>query len=579
MHDFLAVIVGFEKGVTNFNLSTGELPMDALALTGSRGFALAPDDGWQPQMPTLKDGGVWAESSTSTGRTLIAGSDGNVTESMRLVVGTGEAATLARYIVKLNRFIELAREHWTTFYQTFPVYLKWKATCGAGFQYALIYNIDATIEFPGTNNSGVVDATLSIEREPYWRALPPGANPKRYALDKAGTPMTNLNDQLIASNAGHFKTQIISNKQEWSPTALGLQTTLLSQNFVDIAAADVPGDAPALAEFGISTTGLSLRKLYVSKSTKPTSGISASTGSATTRYNNYVLAAGDAGVNLGAKVDVSASPTVGLISNGSSTLFYNYQYTVPLATTTFTPFLTWGRQYTGDLLNLDRTLMSGKFALFVRAAVTTVGAADGDVVLKVVVEEYEDSATQVLAAITTADDIAVQTSGLYLELHYAGVITIPFEGKRNTGISGFGRQIRNTLGDFRIRIEGKNTSGANRLIMISDLIMMPIDDDAIRLTLPYETTGAAGTAVYDATGYFDLGNPNGVVKSYISQPNLAVGGEIDGGIITLAPGKDQRLYFLMDMLTSTDGSSQSPANQAATVALNIVPRWRGIRDQ
>ncbi len=82
MHEFLSIVIGFEKG-TVAGVATAELPLDTLVLTGSRGFALDPNEGWIPQMPALKDGGVWAESSTSTGRTLIAGNDGNNTISIR----------------------------------------------------------------------------------------------------------------------------------------------------------------------------------------------------------------------------------------------------------------------------------------------------------------------------------------------------------------------------------------------------------------------------------------------------------------------------------------------------------------
>lgn len=575
MHEFLSIVIGFEKG-TVAGVATAELPLDTLVLTGSRGFALDPNEGWIPQMPALKDGGVWAESSTSTGRTLIAGNDGNVTESMRLVVGTGDPSLLAKYIVKMNRFIEMARQHWTTFFQTLPVYLDWKAIGGAGHQYALIYNIDMTVDYPGTNNSGVADVTLSIEREPYWRAIAPGANPKLWYFRNNNTPLNAATESLAPGNTFQWKRATISNKLEWSPTALGLQTTLLSQNYVQINAAEVPGDAPALVEFGIDTSSAPLRFLYVAKSTKPTSGLSVANN--TTRYNAYILAAGDAGMNVGSKTDASASPTIGVISNGSSTIPYYYERTVPLATTTFTPLITWGRQYTGNLLNLDRTLMSGKFAIFVRCACATGGAADGDLVLKVVFEEYEDAAVEVQSQIVTAEDIDVKVVNQYLELHYAGVITIPFSGKRNTSLFGFGRQIRSTLGDFRIRIECKNTSGANRVIYISDLIMIPIDDEAIRLDLPYNSTGFSGDAIYDNTGYSDLGDPNGIVKMYISTINNAVSGSINGGLITLEPGKDQRLYFLMDILTSSDGSAESPTNETATIAINPIPRWRGVRD-
>ena len=64
IHEYLSIVVGFPKDITDAG-QLADSPVDALVLTGSKGFMLDPVDGWQPQSPTLKGGGVWAESSTS----------------------------------------------------------------------------------------------------------------------------------------------------------------------------------------------------------------------------------------------------------------------------------------------------------------------------------------------------------------------------------------------------------------------------------------------------------------------------------------------------------------------------------
>lgn len=574
--------VGFEivPGDTN----SAELPLQVLALIGTAGFALEPIEGWQPQMAALKGGGVWAESSTSTGRTLIAGEDGNVTETMRLTIGTGDPKLLSQYIVRLNRFIELARQHWTTFFQTLPVYIKWKAKGAPDFQYALVYNIDAAVEFNPDGDPGLANATLSVEREPYWRAFAPGKNPRAWYARTHNLPFNTDRDSLVAG-VQHFAYDVISNKFEWTPTALGLQTTPLSKNYIEIDGSLIPGDAPALVEMQLEqgAIGGGIKRLHVAKSTKPTRSVD-NTG--VTRANAYILAAGDGAVLTGGggSKSVAGNAEDSVISNGSSVQDYYYTRSILNTETAYFDVIKWGANATlgglaGELVQLDRNLLSGKFAVFVRGYVTA-GVA-GNLQLRVTFKEDEDgSSANVYSPIVVGTDIDVQPAPFSNAgvLHYIGDVSIPFSTKRAATLDGYGRLIRQTRDNFSVTIAVKNAIGTTRTLVITDLIMMPMDD-AYLIAQTADSVGSSSLqkAVLDNTGYLNLGNPGMVGVTYVDWTDTGgVSLEVRGQGITLTPGITQRLYFLVEGLNGS--SYYCVADAVLTVRLNIIPRWRGIRD-
>lgn len=558
MHEYLAIVIGFEP--VPGDTASAEQPIQVLTLTGSQGFALDPNEGWMPQLPALKNGGVWAESSISLGRTLIAGQDSNVTESMRLSIGTGDPLLLHSYIVKLNRFIELARQHWTTFYQTLPVYLKWKAISGKGYQYALIYNIDHTIEYPGTENTGVVDVTLSIEREPYWRAIPPGANPKRYYYEKNNLQWNKANAKLD-SGADHFKVDTVENRQEWSS---GFASEI-SSDYLEVSG--IPGDAPALLCLTLRGTAPSsyiAKKVYVARSTKNTPLTARSGSTGIRRYNILNACDGALGPDAALANDTGAPKL--------NTTGVNRRIEVSFTTTT-TLFTRVGWTSSN---NINATLLRGKYSVLLR--MRQVGGTFGQITVQV--DVYTGNTINAIQSFTVNPTVIAgtgNTSGW--PLHYLGDVTIPVNSRGTVSSQGYGESVQ-AEADNTIFIQASRSAGAG-VLYLSDLIFLPIDEGAF--SAEAVTYGfISGTHVYpviiDNTGYLVRGINEAAAWNYddvVFYPREPY--QIKGDVFSLEPGVTNRLYFLT---VGQDNSVENRSEVASSidVLVNIVPRWRGVRD-
>lgn len=557
MHDFLALQIGFET--VPDDTASAELPLQVLVLTAKTGFSLDPVDGWQPQMPALKSGGVWAESSTSVGRTLIAGEDGNVTETMRVTLGTGDPNTLYTYIVALNRFIETARQHWTTYYQVLPVYLKWKATCGAGYQYALIYNIDLDIEYnPG--GSGLAVATLSVEREPYWRAIPPGSNPKRYYYEKNNLVWKKAN-AILDSGTDHFKTDTVKNREEWVAT----YQSELSVNYLEVS--NIPGDAPALMCLTLrpsTNANYVVQKIFVGRSTKNTpltdrTGLNAA--GELRRHLLFVAANGAPGTDAARAGDTGAP---------------QYQVTgvksrmeVSFATSTSLVLRdSW-------VTDANWTLLRGKFAVLLR--MRQVGGSFGQITVQL---QFVTGALGTDAVVTLTGNPTIvagtgNTAGW--PLTYLGDITIPIVGRAIASSQGYGESVADEAGG-RIDLYASRSSGTG-VLYLCDLILLPIDEGLFSVEGVALNSGAAiFPGIVDASGYLSRGIDEALGFIYSTgTPTINDTLEIKGNIFGLQPGVTNRLYFLTTG-THTSVADRSDPNHDMGVLMNIVPRWRGVRD-
>lgn len=555
MHEYLALVIGFER--VPGDSRSAEQPLDTLALMGSRGFALDPDEGWLPQMPALKDGGVWAESSTSLGRTLIAGSDGNVTESMRLVVGTGDPLALHSYIVKLNRFIEMARRYWATTYQVLPVYLKWKAISGAGYQYALVYNIDATVEYPGNENSGVVDVTLSVEREPYWRAIAPGANPKLYYYEKNKLAWNLANASLISGN-DHWAVDTVENEQSWF-ASYGAEN---SKPYIEISG--IPGDAPALMslEFNGGSTNYNITKIYAARETKNTPLAVRSISSSIGIRRVNILNAANAG-------SISAdSPRVADTGAPIYTSTQTRQRREVTFTTTASNAL---RASFGTPENFNFATMRGKYAVLAR--MRQVNGSFGHVTVSLVFKQGD-----FIAATLRANPILSGTNGNTAgwPITYFGDITLPPIGTQIPSSDGYGEAVQEfASGILEIWAE-RSTGTAN--VYLADIIFLPFDEGLFSIEATAFNSGATPYyTIVDNTGYSSRGTEGAVAYVFQSGSGPANIAQIRGDVFTLQPGVRNRIYLLtVGTFSGVADRSQVPEN--ATVRVNIVPRWQGVRD-
>lgn len=528
-------------------------------------------DDWSPQVPAVKNSGVWADSPLADGRTLLAAAVGNVTEKMNISIVSSGYLSMMQQLSALNGMMADCRDFWQTQSQVQPVYLTWWAGCGAGPQYALLYNIELAPEYID-GPTPAIRVSMTLEREPYWRGLPPGANPKLWTFyvngQQIGTNKT-LADASLMSGTDHLIYGTVTNKSEWSPTAVGLQTTLLSKNYLDVLASAVPGDAPALLELHVTNTRVTgMKDLYVGLSTNE---FSRTNHSSLTKANSLVLAAGDADVTNGAAKTVAAAGT-GELSNGSSATYYQGTKALALGDTTYAQYFTWGGAGgAGNLIHLDRHFMRGTYAIFLRAK---PGTDSNTQWAQLQVSEVEVGGFSNNTPITFTD-IPLQLGGAATVFynHYVGQITFPLATREPVSILGYGTQIRETDSLIQVTLNLKNTSGAARTVTVLDVVFMPMDSFMFHVPHP---TGNTRIAV-DNTGYLTHGRPDPIVASQVSASALVGNAlELRGTAPFLVPKTAQRLYFLENNYEAS-GPNSAP-DEVLTVRGNIIPRWSGIRD-
>lgn len=570
-HQSLQIVRGVPKAVGD--TSSGEeglepSPIDLLTTPGVAGFSLEPD-GWQPARASIKRGGVFVESSVSDGAALMAVADDNVTEKMSLVLSGASRVILNSSIAKLQRFADFAERFHTDFAEMQPVYLKWQAGGASIPQYALIYTIDFDVEDDTpTAESGdaVFLVRLSITREPYWRWLvPPGGNPKLWTAFKKDQTFTTTQMNLSTGTTDtNFAYSAFQNRKEWNAT----QTAFQSQNWIDIDAVDIPGDAPALvclaASVGfVDVTQHATSAFYVARRTGRRTFTSR--GSYTQRAHN-ILNAGDAlvGTNTSLVNDTGAPISDSTASTGkrSETTF---------GTATMASRLQWSTNEE----QLDQNLLRGQFMCFLRARLsatsTVVNARLRFAIISAGV--YLTLPSQTIVFDSSAGGTG--NSNWWVS-HYMGTAYIGSAAKGAVGVDGLGLDIT-TVGtsdtNLIITLDAERTSGAGNLY-VSDIILMPFDECALYVT---PTTGLG---MVDNSGYMTHGMSadNGYAARHDANSpyTMQVMSEVSGEFPTLIPGIDNRLYFYATAAESSNITTK--ISQDITARINIVPRSLGAAD-
>lgn len=569
-HKQLMIIKGI--GATPTDSLSAENPPVVVNLMA--GAITLETNGWSPNIPQTKNGGVWADSPITDGRTLLAAPEGNVTEQMTLIISDASYLGAMKALNSLNQMVIDCRDYWQAIYQIDPVYLAWWAGCGAGTQYSLISNIELKPEYMDSPNPSI-RVSMTIEREVRWRLIPPGANPKlaTFILNNQAIGLGGkvLADATLVTGSDHLITQTIQNKAEWTPAAFGLQSTFITQNFISISASQVPGDMPALVEMSITGDVGSLADVYVGRSTKKQTGIG---HDGITRVNSYILNVGDAGGSVTKTVGTSAD---GVKSNGSSVNFTFGTRTTTGVDGGFVGFCFWGEN-TG-LIKLDREYFRGTFAVFVRAFNNSGTPLTTDMTMRVLFEEYENATNQYLNSFATPSiAVPLAASGFY-PLTYMGTVTLPLAQKAVVSPLGYGIQLQETNSNLRITFQNNVlVATANRIIKLVDLIFVPIDEGVAQIAFTPNSIFTNAVAVLDDTGYSTRGESRQVANVYMTNANSGgVSMEVRGQNLELKPHTDQRLYFIADTFESPSVIS-SRLTQTLAIRLNIVPCWSGIRD-
>lgn len=561
---------------------TNEPQLDVLNLLNVRGFSV-DYDGWTPQLPSLKNGGVWADSSQSAGRQLIAGEFDNVTETIRLHASGATMESRLFLKSRLWDFARRAKTFHTDWGEQQPVYLKWHAPNAPCAQYALVYNIDAAVE----NDAFDLDTdtvVITVEREPAWRGVPPGASPMEWTHffnnRQRGQDYTYANVALDSTQS--LVTDTVNNRHEWTYNGGSPVTTPTSKNYIEISADKIPGDAPALVSVGLhwdepATFGGPLNRLLMWHSSKELSGVDQIAGTA--MASGYIMNAIDmggggtptAGTAVTGVFNTGAGPTkqymaLGLGGTGS-------QITLESISGASSDFGFWWRQ-----------LLRGRLAVFVRARALTGVATD--VRLRVSVQEISNAGALGITQIDLPTvNVPLTTSTGEYALIYAGQITVPFEAKSHVGIDGRGLYLKKFVANttpfdikFQFRFENFTSPTGARTVHVLDAILVPIDEAFAEYRYGFSSASNRESFFLDNTGYLARGRSEDMSvrmehTSYVTnRPANPI--EQRGNMPTLQPRQTQRIYFLNTRLVA--GETISTPDADMTVFVNIVPRWYGV---
>lgn len=534
--------VSAEEGLTTLNfINTGA------------GFSVDPNAGYVPQRPTVKNGGLWADSALVNGRTLIASAETNVTETIKSTLHASSLIAMNALIKQLEFMIKSVNDFWTSEDQIEPVYLMNQVPGEPGARYALLYSIEVTYEDPDALETPQRDVTISIEREPYWRPIPPGANPKLWTfyMRDGDYGAFNTNTAGLLSGTDAYVFQTVQNRREWQPG----QNALYSQNYIDIPAENIPGDAPALVCMGVSTTitsggvGAVLGALHLANTINPTSLPIRGSGNRAL-YN--ILNAGD-----------NDSVSNFTISTSVSYPISNNQTTGQRAVSTAAGCSILWRA--GESV-LDTQVFRGTYAVFLRA----------DLNAATITAQVETSRD---ASVLFAQQSIVTTglTGSGIQTYYIGRLTIPADTRTSMDADGRGVMVTPTSNpNLTIRLTTTRTASVNQ-ITVADLVLIPVDREYTRvLPIVNGEVDTGANMLLDNTGYLDHGASEYHVTAWVvASTTISVQNpEIQGNMPVLYPGYDNRLYFLIEQ-----GAHQVRIADSAAIRINIVPRWTGLRDR
>lgn len=548
-HKMLQIVKGV--GPTPGDTASAEQPLIAIDLLDSgSGISLDLEDGWEPNIPSLKNGGVWADSPINDGRTLVAGANTNVTETMRLIVSTQSALVYAAIFSSLQRQIQDARDFWDTFNQIEPVYLAWWAANAPGPQYALIYNIDMDLKF-GDSEDASASITLTIERECDWHGIHIGGSPLQWTMENFfRVPFTAANASLYTGTQHIGYSTVVSNAIEFA-TAY----TFSVVNYIDIPGSSIPGDAQALISIAVGDFPDS-SELYIAKTTKPTA-ITDRSGNVRPAFNDIPCS----GMTIVSGV-LTADAVNGIVYAPVSAARRTVVHTPAGATEEVALTVKPGGSFpTG----LNLSLMRGMYAVFLRAE--QIGGAVNQSTARL---QLMTNATGLI--FFNSGQIRMGLAGTESNLMYMGVATIPIFDRILTGFDGKGVQVET---DFGLELYTTRTAGAGTHRLI-DVILMPIDEGIVYIKP--EASTATTTNVFDNTGYLTHGpaQPAASARIFTGGVERLLQTECRGNL-TLTPGVNNRLYFLNynpNTLLSLPG-----AGVGIPVRVDIVPQWTGVRDK
>lgn len=535
---------------------------------------------WQPGIPQAK-GGLWNDAPQGAGRQLLGQGVQNVIETMQILLTATDQRQMARQLKAMNKFIYHARAFHTTEWELEPSYIHWKVKGGYGDQYALIYAMDIAAINPNVSETTpyMVDVTLTIEREPFWRPIPPGANPVIWTRavngDHEGKDYTykaHTSPSDATTNSGYsLNTQsgaandTLDNRWESDDSTWD---TFNSHNYIVIPAEKIPGDAPALLTILIDQTDASISETYPFMVWKSTNRLFRAISS-----DNYYQFCWLSALNISSlsQPPIGANTTVAYADDTGGVEGYR----VPAGHTatkqrleidphtSFQLALNWNQPYRAELHR-------GRYAVIGRLRQDSQSAGDAEFYLT-----YQSAGGIRLQTDTYPVPLQASTGNTTeWPLTYMGTIDLP-PGPSPTIIqtAGGGEQ-HSANNDLQFQLYMKCSSAA--LVYFCDIALIKIDEGAIDLIPGVNALLATSAELiwWDNTGYFMHGKPGQYARSQddssVDQVNPV---EIRGSDLQLTPGVDNILFF---MRRDQDGNSSALAQ--FQVKVHVLPRWMGARD-
>lgn len=511
----------------------------------------------------LKNGGVRGDSPIVDSSVILAAPYGTVTETITLVsaaAASSQNATLS----KIERFGRYANGLNANTYQSMPVYIERWCVGEPAPTYALV--LDMSFSVIGDNElGGIARLTVSWEREPFWRAIPPGANPKLYAFQQRelanGTDFDYTDLDLILWNEAaavqNWLEQTVANAATFSAASSQVQ------NFIDIPAEDIPGDAPALTCIVMNATSSFVTNgNWIARNTKPF------VDTATPEEARMSHNGGDATIASPAGVTTSYVSTAAGIrcDPPGASVEGNYVAQIVYAAGAITA---------GAVCTWNRVLLKnyGRYAVLLRGRRTagtttnmqlTVRLSIGTSLVNTVLDET--------VAVNPTDVTA-------MSLTYMGNFDLTDVGLQ-VGYLGLGAD-----SDAEYILELRSVARGAAVAVtwqLADLILIPYDEFAT-YAVGYGLSGGASldtgqAVVFDKTGYFTRAKPprNAQAFNTTASPPFIPTMPTTGQMIELEPGVDNRLYFLFG---TTAEAGDSLLAEGIGVRINIVPRWRHLRDR
>lgn len=540
-HAILKIVKGVQK-VPGDSLSA-EVGLDEIDLLDPNGFAC---DEYDMKLPALKSSAVYADSPLSDGRTLISGTLGNVTETIRLQLTAGTIIQMAAMLSKLGRFKQDCNNYWDTNEQTQPIYIKHQVVSEPGPRYSLLYDIDIDPgQQPLIPSEPKRTVTLVIEREYRWRGLAPGDNPKRWTIEKVMNGQTwDASNAALYQGNDHLVFQQIDNCQEFLTN-----TTFQSQNFVDIPAASLPGDASPLMCIMVNPSSNRAAKHFIGVTANPTS-ITDRNGISLPLYNSIPLSS----ATMASGTAVLTTDTARGIAHVPTSPLKRTVIVTPVGATEVI-VATWNAV---SFPHFSPLVLRGKYALFLRAV--QIGGTAGTVTSRITFTGGGAQFDSELQRI--ADDTATGS-----EINYMGTFELPLSENASVSIDGKGNTAET---GFSISLSVMRSAGVGTIRLI-DMFWLPLGN---YVYINHTLSGLINRDIYDDTGYLSHGKPDPMVTSrdFLSAVDQVFPAEATGEL-HLTPGVNNRVYFM-----EYADSVGAQADRDMVVRINVIPCWLGYRD-